>query len=245
MRIPRIYINQPITLNECVAVDSAEAHYVNTVLRMKTGRRVILFNGLGGEYSATLVDSAKKTARFEIHDFNDVQRESSLSIELGCCLIKNDRMDWLLQKATELGVRSFAPLLSEYTDVKIPQDRTQKKIDHWQQVVVSACEQSGRTQVPVVAAPQSLNAWLDSLQADKKIVLHPYNAQALDGVSLKISSLALLVGPEGGLTDEELALAHQQDFTSVSLGPRILRAETAPLAALSIIQHQFGDFSLP
>jgi len=150
MRISRIYINKPITLNERLTLESTVAHYVSTVLRMKIGRQVILFNGQGGEFRATLVDSNKKTVSFEVDDFIDTKSESPLSIELACCLIKNDRMDWLLQKATELGVTSFVPLFSEYTDIKIPQDRLKKKIDHWQQVVVSACEQSGRTSIPTV-----------------------------------------------------------------------------------------------
>jgi 16S rRNA (uracil1498-N3)-methyltransferase len=246
MRIPRIYMNQSIAFNECFTAGSTVAHYVNTVLRMKVGRQVILFNGHGGEYSATIVDSNKKTVSFEIDNFNDVQLESPLSIELACCLIKSDRMDWLLQKATELGVTSFVPLFSECTDIKIPQNRLKKKVDHWQQVVVSACEQSGRTHIPTVASPRGLNAWIEPIKVDKKIILHPYEAQSLDSTSNEnIHSVALLVGPEGGLTDEEVALAHRYSFCSISLGPRILRAETAPLAALSIIQHEFGDFSSP
>lgn len=151
-------------------------------------------------------------------------------------------MDWLLQKATELGVTRFSPLLSEYSDVKIPAERLQKKINHWQQVVISACEQSGRTLIPEVRPPQALQPWVDSCEAEQKLVLHPYRSRPLSQLSAgKSPNLALLIGPEGGLSDAEVALAHTKEFASISLGPRILRAETAPLAALSIIQHQLGD----
>ncbi len=250
MRITRIYTEQPLAENHSVILGTAESHYIAKVLRMKVGRELILFNGvlLGGqygEYEAVITEVNKKSVAVEIKKFQSKETEPLVAIELGCCLIKNDRMDWLLQKATELGVNTFSPLISEYMDVKIPADRLEKKMQHWQQIIVSACEQCGRTQIPVLHKPYSFTQWVEKVEADSKYVLHPYNAQPFNlhsSDNCAFGKLALAVGPEGGLTESEVALAHQHSFVSMALGPRILRAETAPLAALSIIQHRLGDF---
>lgn len=244
MRIPRVYTDQPLTENSEVTLDEAAAHYVATVLRMKTGRAITLFNGKGGEYQGRLQTIGKKAVTIQVEVFNLTSVESPLTIELGICLIKNDRMDWLLQKATELGVSSIVPLLSEYTDVKLPADRQHKKLQHWQQVVINACQQSGRTAVPQVRPSQRLSDWVEQTPADRKWVLHPgAPAVLLPDASAAPASIALLIGPEGGLAASEVELAAAHGFSPWSLGPRILRAETAPLTALAILQHQFGDLA--
>ncbi len=245
MRIPRLYVNQILTENSTIILEQEVFHYIVNVLRVKAGRELRLFNGLlldglNGEYQCSLLQVNKKSATVQIGQFVQKETESPLKVELGCCLIKNDRMDWLLQKATELGVHTFSPLISSYVDVKIPVDRLSKKMQHWQQVIVSACEQSGRVQIPVVNIPVDFSTWIKSVEAESKKILHPYNAMSF-GVTTKPTTLALAVGPEGGLTDAEVALAHENEFDSMLLGPRILRAETAPLAALSIIQNSVGD----
>ncbi len=251
MRIPRIYTEQPLVENQSLVLGTVESHYISKVLRMKVGRELILFNGIPlsgqyGEYNAVITNTNKKSVTVEIKKFHSKETESPVMVELGVCLIKNDRMDWLLQKATELGVNTFSPLISEYVDVKIPADRLEKKIQHWQQIIISACEQCGRTRVPVLHKPHSFTQWVETVKAESKHILHPYNAQPFDshsaGSSANLEALALAVGPEGGLTESEVELAHQHNFIPMSLGPRILRAETAPLAALSIIQHRLGDF---
>lgn len=248
MHIPRLYIPQPLFEHTLLALEPAAAHHIAKVLRMKAGRSIRLFNGQAnassglGEFSATLHSVDKKNVIVSVGEFISRNTESPLSVELGVCLIKNDRMDWLLQKATELGVTTITPLWSEYTDVKIPVDRLEKKFNHWQQVIINACEQSGRVAIPVLNAPQKIAEWSRSVQADKKYVLHPYVESAvLTSPSLK--SIAVLVGPEGGLSDEEVDLAKKHHFSGLALGQRILRAETAPLAALSILQYQHGDFT--
>jgi 16S rRNA (uracil1498-N3)-methyltransferase len=252
MRIPRLFVNQKLTENSVVVLEQQASHYLCKVLRVKAGREIVLFNGCSsdtgssGEYRATLTEANKKAAVVALTNFTATQSESNLKLELACCLIKNDRMDWLLQKATELGVTSISPLFSEHTDVKLSAERMDKKQLHWQQIVISACEQSGRTQIPVVNSPISISQWLTQVISENKYVLHPYNAKpfVLDNKSRHNSlTVALLVGPEGGLSDEEVTKAHAHQFQSVLLGPRILRAETAPLVALSIIQSQLGDFS--
>ncbi len=243
MRIPRVYISQVLAENSRIELSGDVVHYLKNVMRMKVGREAIFFNGDGNEFLTVIVAIEKKRLVVDVGKMSTPAMESPLSIHLGCCLIKNDRMDWLLQKATELGVASFSPLFSEYTDTKIPQARLEKKIEHWQQVIISACEQSGRTHLPKIGAPQVLTAWMESTHSDFKAVLHPYHAQPLQANQTlgEVRTIALLVGPEGGFSEAEIAAAHAHQFHSISLGPRILRAETAPLAALSLLQHYFGD----
>ena len=242
MRIPRIFTDQAIAIGNQINLSAVTSHHVVHVLRMTTGRPIILFNGQGGEYIGVITAITKKIASIEITDFQDIDRESPLSVELAVCLIKNDRMDWLLQKSTELGVTTISLLVSERTDYAVKADRIVKKLQHWRQVVIHACEQSGRTAVPAIQAPKALDAWLTTVTADDRYILHPYSHQKddkpLDGSAL---SVTLLIGPEGGFTETELALAINHQFSPLALGPRILRSETAPLAALAIVQHQFGD----
>ena len=243
MRIPRIFTDQIITVGNQIKLSAVASHHIIHVLRITTGRQIILFNGQGGEYSGVVASTTKKIASIEITEFQDVDRESPLSVELAICLIKNDRMDWLLQKATELGVSNISLLVSERTHYKIKADRTAKKLQHWQQIVISACEQSGRTAVPTIQVPKAFDAWLATAAADERYILHPGSHQkSHKSYHDSPSSLALLIGPEGGFTDIEFNLAMDNQFSPLTLGPRILRAETAPLVALAIVQRQFGDF---
>jgi 16S rRNA (uracil1498-N3)-methyltransferase len=245
MHIPRIYTTQALTEHTTIELDTAAAHHIATVMRMKAGRSLILFNDQTyqekqGEFQAIISAANRKQVTVTIQNFIERKTESPLNVILGVCLIKSERMDWLLQKATELGVSSISPLISEYTDMKISSGRIEKKYLHWQQVVINACEQSQRTSIPLVHPPQKIHQWIETVSADKKMVLHPH----LSAFSLKkesCSSAALLVGPEGGLTEEEVDMAITKSFTGLTLGPRILRAETAPLAALTLLQHYYGD----
>ena len=255
MRIPRIFTDQKIEVGNCVNLSAAPSHYIINVLRMTVGRSVILFDGNGGEYTGVIAGLAKKTVSIEIKDFHDIDRESPLSVELAICLIKNERMDWLLQKATELGVKNISLLISEHTDYKVKTDRIVKKQQHWRQIVISASEQSGRTRVPVINPPSAFAAWLTTVTADKRYILHPHSHKSHKGYKVHReshkplddcdapSSLTLLIGPEGGFTETEFTLAASNQFSPLTLGPRILRTETAPLAALAMVQHQFGDLS--
>lgn len=246
MHIPRLYIPQPLIEHTHIELEPAAAHHVAKVLRMKPGREVILFNGQEhhgelGEFSAVIDQINKKQVVVELKQFTPCQVESSLSITLGVCMIKPDRMDWLLQKACELGVTSVIPLWSDFTDIKIPADRLEKKHHHWRQVLISACEQSGRVAIPDIALPQPLSEWVAEVEAEQCRVLHPYVDAPQDMASTP-TSIALLVGPEGGLSEPEVALAIERGFMGMTLGPRILRAETAPLAAISLLQYRYGDF---
>lgn len=238
MRIPRVYISQSLYENTSVQLDVSSSHHLLNVLRMQRGRKLILFNGQGGEYEASIESISNKLVKVRVGTFQNVNPESKLDIELGICLIKNDPMVWLLQKSTELGASAFVPLISQYTDVKFPKERVSRKLQHWRQVIQSACQQSGRTKLPSISEPRKFVEWL-AVKADEKYIFHPYRSQEFRPKT-QAKRIALLVGPEGGLSELELELAEHNRFIPVSLGPRILRAETAPLCALSILQHQLN-----
>lgn len=241
MRINRFYTEQTLTVEaECLLEDSV-SHHMLKVLRFKPGMHCVLFNGGGGEYQAEFLAVEKKQAKVFIHQFDETSRESALKSHLAIAISKGDRMDWVMQKATELGVTEITPLYSEFSDVKLKADRLEKKMRHWQQVIVSACEQSERTRVPVLNPAMAFNMFCESESSEFKWVLHPGLKKCLLSEQA-IDSVCLLVGPEGGFSDAEIELAKSHDFYPASLGPRILRTETAPVVALSILQHQFGDF---
>ena len=243
MRIPRIYTSQALSNGQQLELEERAAHYLLQVLRMKVGRSVRLFNGDGNDYLATISDANRRQLWCSVTDVDSSQdRESPLRIELGIGLSKGDRMDWVVQKATELGVARIVPLRSERVDVKLNAEREEKKWRHWQQVMISACEQSGRSQLVDVATPQELEHWIDSCRADYKAVLSPHHGEGVAPPPAP-NSVALLVGPEGGLTDDEVARSIELGFNCMALGPRILRTETAPLAAISVLQARWGDFT--
>jgi 16S rRNA (uracil1498-N3)-methyltransferase len=208
---------------------------------MNSGQLVTLFNGQGGEYTAELVEAKKGKATVTINSFNQVDRESSLSIHLAIGISRGERMDWIVQKATELGVSEITPLFTERCEVKLSGDRLDKKVGHWQQVAISACEQSQRNRIPSVNTPIKLEQWQQDCEASLKLVLHHRTEKSLGDMLAPSAEIALLIGPEGGLSEREIEQAISLDFSSLALGPRVLRTETAPLAAISILQSLWGD----
>lgn len=207
---------------------------------MKEGAELILFNGLGGQYAGVIDQLAKKQLTIKVGDKQEGNKQSPLAIHLGIAISKGDRMDWVMQKATEMGISQITPLYTERTEVKLKADRAKKKTDHWQQIIISACEQSGRNQLMELQQPLSLSEWLMSAQAEKKFVLHHRSEEGLSKLQ-KPASVALLIGPEGGLSRDEISQAQRHDFSALTLGPRVLRTETAPIAAASILQFLWGD----
>lgn len=240
MRVSRFYCNQPLASGE-LGLDGDLAHYISRVLRLGAGAPVQLFNGSGQEWPGTVLEAGKRQVRLRLDQPLDGQPESPLHTHLGQVMSRGERMDWAIQKAVELGVNEITPLLSERCEVKLQGERADKRQSHWQQVAISACEQCGRSRVPVVHAPQPLEAWLDGLAAELKLVLHHRTEQSLISLD-KPASLALLIGPEGGLSSGEIAQAETRGFIAASFGPRVLRTETAPVVALSVCQHLWGDF---
>ena len=208
---------------------------------MGAGDTFVIFNGDGGEYDATLVGAGKRDALVRIGGRREPATESPLLTHLGQVMSKGDRMEYAVQKAAELGVSEITLLTSQRCDVKLDGERSEKKREHLQMVAVAACEQSGRVRVPTVHAPVDILRWIACVEAATRLVLHPGEGPA--ALPASCASVALLVGPEGGLAAEEVGAALQQGFVNLSLGPRVLRTETAPAAALAFLQTRYGDFA--
>lgn len=241
MRIPRIHTGQTLKAGATLDLESGPSQHIARALRMGPGDPLVLFDGRGGEYPATITAVEKgKRVQVTTGEWRQTVLESPLQIELGIAVSRGERMDWVVQKATELGVNSISPLFSRRSEVKLKGERAQRKINHWQQIASSACEQCGRNRVPRVAPLQGLEQWLAASRAQRRFVLH-HRADAIDWGGDNPASIAVLVGPEGGLDAEEIAAAERADFQSLRLGPRVMRTETAPLAALAILQAQWGD----
>lgn len=238
MGYSRFYVAQPLELGELELAEQT-AHYMTRVLRLKSGAQVQLFDGSGNEFIAELTQVGKKSVIAQLTQVLPSLPEPKLGLHLGQGLSKGERMDWAIQKATEMGVTQITPLLTEHCEVRLNTQRAQKRLEHWRQVAISACEQCGRGVLPIIHPIQKLNSWLDSQNADLRLVLHP-RAPAFSHYAAP-KELALLIGPEGGLSDAEVEQALSHDFQAVSLGPRILRTETAPVAALAVAQHLWGD----
>lgn len=241
MRIPRIFTPQALVSNSTLSLAEPQSHYLSKVLRMQAGRELILFNGEGGEYSAEISAVQKKFVDVSIKEFSPENRQSHLQLELAIGVSRGERMDWVLQKATELGVTKITPLMTERTEVKLGGERADKKMEHWQQIIISACEQCQRNLLPVLAAPQDYSEWIKQCNAELKFVLHHRDSKKLPQEQTP-KSVALLIGPEGGLDDDEIAQAIANEFSPLTLGPRVLRTETAPVAAISLAQYLWGDF---
>ena len=247
MRTIRVYCDQALTPGDTIDAGQDIANYIGRVLRLKPQEQVTLFNGQGFDIAATILSVERKSITLQLGQMLPVHTESPLKVSLGQVVSRGDRMDYAVQKATELGVIAIHPLSSERCEVRLDDERKEKRRLHWQQVVTSACEQSGRALVPQVSTMQSLEQWLMSAEAEIKIILHPYaDPHSVTGIrsthSKSPESVLLLIGPEGGFTDQEVNLAEQAGFQRLCLGPRILRTETAPVAALSYLQCLWGDF---
>ncbi|EQM81169.1 16S rRNA (uracil(1498)-N(3))-methyltransferase [Stutzerimonas stutzeri] len=238
MRISRFFIDAPLSLGPQDLPETA-AHYIGRVLRLTTGAAVQLFDGSGHEYRGELVEVGKKRVTVDLHDRLPGLPESNLRIHLGQSLSRGERMDWAIQKATELGAAEITPVISERCEVRLNEERADKRLAHWRQIAISACEQCGRSIIPIIHPPTPLNEWL-AVEAALKLVLHPV-AEPLTAHQ-RPATLAVLIGPEGGLNDTEVAQARSAGFQPARLGPRILRTETAPVVALSVAQQLWGDF---
>ena len=243
MRNPRLFTDQSLTPGDQVVLKGDVAQHLGRVLRARAGDHIGLFNGDGQEFAAQVLTVGKREITVDIGSAATPDTESLVRTTLGLCLSKGDRFDWAIQKATELGVGAIAPLYSERVDFNIPPDRIEKRIAHWQQIAISACEQCGRVRIPAVSTPQPLQQWVQSVAAEHKWVLHCDDHGApkpVAGVATPADA-ALLIGPEGGLTDQEVARACENSFEVLQLGPRVLRTETAPVVALSALSVMWGE----
>jgi 16S rRNA (uracil1498-N3)-methyltransferase len=239
MRVDRIYIPLPLSAGASVELPAGARRHVTQVLRLGVGDAFVLFNGDGHDYPARL--AAQAVAVVDAPGEPEPAPPLHLTLALG--ITKGERMDLALQKAVELGAAALVPLFTERTVVKLRDDRLDKRHAHWQGVVVAACEQSGRRRLPPLAPAQGLAAWLQALPQDHNgLLLHHRAERTLTQLPPPAGRITLLVGPEGGLAPGERAAALEHGFVAVRMGPRVMRAETAPLAALAAIQTLWGDF---
>ena len=242
MRVSRLYLPVFLQVGQTVSLDDDSAHYLRTVLRLKQDAEIILFNNQGGEYLATLTEVSRKAVRVDIKAWLDRSVESALMINFGLGISRGDRMDWAVQKAVELGVNNITPLLTSRCNVQVKVDKELQKLGHWQKIAQHASEQSGRTSVPPLNPIAELENWVTT-QHGLKIFLDPYANHTLKQLQPEQGFVTLLSGPEGGFTEAEREVAKAAGFIPVSLGKRILRTETAALAALAAVQMLWGDFA--
>lgn len=244
MRQTRIHIDEPLSTGRYLELEGDKARYLGKVLRLSTGDVIAVFNGDDGEFEATLAGARKNRISLSIGRPVENGAESPLDVHLVQGVSRGERMDFVVQKATELGVTRITPVLTEYGVVKLSAERAEKRQEHWQKVANSACEQSGRVRPPLVEAPIALKTWFGggSSSADTNLILKPGAGTPLAAVAPPQAKVCLLIGPEGGFSQAEYEDADVVGFTAVSLGPRILRTETAAAAALAVVQARWGDF---
>ena len=243
MRIPRAYIEAELQVGTELSLPDEVHNHLVKVLRMRVEQQLVLFNGDGSDYLAKLTEVEKRRSSVVVESAEARTNESPLRIQIGQGLSRGERMDFAIQKATELGVSEINPLFTERSEVRLNPERQAKRTKHWQQVAISACEQSYRAVLPNITEPELLNDWLIRCDAELKLVLSPHTEPLLLGDLERPSSVALLIGPEGGLEDSEVEQAIAAGFRPWLLGPRVLRTETAPVAAAAVLHYLWGDFS--
>lgn len=241
MRQTRVYIDQPIQTNLPLTLDKNAARHLTQVLRLKAGAQCQLFNGNGYDFAAEIISIKKNSCTVRVLSQSDKEALNVLETHLAIGISRGERMDYAIQKSVELGVNRITPLFTKRTQVSLAGDRLQKRLKHWKGVIISACEQSGRRYIPALNQAQAISDWLLEPHANGLILDHR-SKQSLSDLTAPSSSITLLIGPEGGLTEQERELAMQSDFTGIRLGPRVMRTETAPIAALAGIQTLWGDF---
>lgn len=241
----RFYHPSPLELKQKIHLSNKVAHHATHVLRLRTDDKIILFHNDLYDYSAVITDINKKTVKVYIDSRFENQKNPTIHLRLFQSLSSSEKMDWIIQKSVELGVGSIIPMYSKRSNIKLQGSRAEKKLSHWQQVVISACEQSGRSSLPKISLPKKIEECLNQENANHlKLILSPKeknNLQSINNSSVK--KIDIMIGPEGGFAEEELNQAIKSNFVPIGLGPRILRTETAPLSILSILQYKYGDFA--
>lgn len=243
MRVSRLYIDIPLAANQIISISGEPLNYLANVLRLKVGAEVSIFNGQGGEFAATISELSKREAQLLLGDFQDNNNESPLEITLVQGISRGERMDFTLQKATELGITRIIPLFTERCTVNLKGERLEKRIKHWQGIVRSACEQSGRNSIPQMEPAQYFDEFIQNSNQPEHsyLLLDPESTQSLTAITTAPTAVTLLIGTEGGFSSRERKLAYANAYQGVQLGPRILRTETAAIAAISAMQVLWGD----
>lgn len=244
MRMTRCHVELPLTPGATVTLPESAAGHLTRVLRLREGDECVLFNGDGHDYAARIVAAGKRETLAEVLNATPVENESPLRIALVQGVARGEKMDLILQKATELGVAAFVPVIAERTEVKLDAERAQKRLAHWRSVVVAACEQSGRAVVPPVAPASALAQLGGQIDAESlRLTLDPSGEFALSTLPAPAAmALTIAIGPEGGWSPRDRSVLQSMGFSGLRLGPRVLRTETAGLAAIAALQSRFGDF---
>lgn len=237
----RIFQPTLIIENSVIELDENAFAHIVKALRMKEGESIVLFDGQNTVTPATIVQINKKSLLVKTANSTIDNRESPINIHLGQVLSRGEKMEFTIQKSVELGVNIITPLLSERCGVKLDTDRLDKKRSQWQKIAQSACEQCGRNIVPIINPVIKLESWCQTLVDYTKLTLHPRAQQGINQLNLSNNNIALLIGPEGGLSDNEINMTVQHQFTEILLGPRVLRTETVALTAITALQVKFGD----
>lgn len=243
MKVREIRIYQPgnYQSGQTLELSPEAGQHVAVVLRMQPGEQLTLFCGDNREFDVVIETVKKKQVIVRVEAVTEKSRESSLTIHLAQAISKGERMELVMQKSVELGVASITPLITERCVVKLDKERLEKKLRQWQSIVVAACEQSGRNKIPLVHSPVHLEDYIKTAGAPLKFILHPEVNASWRDYAIGSGDIELIIGPEGGLSDNEITLAFQQGFSPLSLGPRVLRTETAAITALSVLQAVGGD----
>ncbi|MBD2796251.1 16S rRNA (uracil(1498)-N(3))-methyltransferase [Xenorhabdus sp. 18] len=241
MRIPRIYHPERLSTGTEIYLSDDAANHVGRVLRMSHGQALQLFDGSNQVFEAKITETSKKTVKVAILDSTLSDHESPLNLHLGQVMSRGEKMEFTIQKSVELGVNMITPLLSERCGVKLDAERLEKKLQQWKKIAISACEQCGRNQLPEIRPVMSLETWCAENDGSLKLNLHPRAKHSINTLPLPVEKVRLLIGPEGGLSTEEIEMTAKYQFTDILLGPRILRTETTALTAITALQVRFGD----
>lgn len=242
MRLTRVYVDAALEPGALLTLTGGAAGHLTRVLRLRPKAALTLFNGRGGEHAASIERVHGSEVTVAVGQHEPIERESPFPLTLAQGVSRGERMDLVVQKATELGVVRLVPLLTERSIVRLDEEQSDRKSSHWRAIAIAACEQCGRNRLPEVALPMQLREFLRQPAGDSvRLLLSPSATRRIEDVPRLAGGATVLIGPEGGLADEEQQLAEGAGYTAVNLGPRVLRTETAAIAALTLLQRQFGD----
>ncbi|MDR5617472.1 16S rRNA (uracil(1498)-N(3))-methyltransferase [Arsenophonus sp.] len=241
MRVPRIYHPEPLKSGAIIRLSDNATNHVSRVLRMNVGQNIELFDGSNSIFIGQILEINKKSVKVQLGMATTANRESPLDLHLGQVISRGEKMEFTIQKSVELGVNIITPLISERCNVKLEPGRLSKKLQQWQNIAISACEQCGRNKIPLIRPVMPLEAWCTEKDDALKINLHPKAQSSINTLPSAVNKIRLLIGPEGGLSPDEIIMTTNYQFTNILLGPRILRTETTALTAITALQVRFGD----
>lgn len=241
MRVPRIFHDSELVEQTEIELTPEASNHLVRVLRLTINAPLVIFNGKGQQYNAVIARVGKKSCQVVLSECIDQTVESPLITHLAQGIARGDRMDFIIQKSVELGVTTIIPMLTQFSEAHLTRERLAKRLHHWRQIAIHACEQCGRNTLPVIEEPRTFGEVLTDKNVTLKLILHPHTQDLLPRLSLEPEKVTVMVGPEGGFSDIEIELALRHGFLAVSLGPRILRMETAAISILTLVQHLWGD----